>query len=205
MSPEWTARDRHLFGPGPKRMLALDAGGVRGIITVAFLERIEALLAEREGRAVRLGDWFDLIGGTSTGSMIGAALALGHAAADLQHFYRERAASVFHRPFWRIKGLQAKFDGAVLRQEIERVVGSRTLDSEDLRTGLCIVTKRMDTGSPWIVANNPCAPYWETPADRTFIGNRHYRLADMLRASSAAPVYFDPELLPIVDGADALA
>ena len=201
MSPEWTARDRHLFGPGPKRMLALDAGGVRGIITVAFLERIEALLAEREGRAVRLGDWFDLIGGTSTGSMIGAALALGHAAADLQHFYRERAASVFHRPFWRIKGLQAKFDGAVLRQEIERVVGRRTLDSEDLRTGLCIVTKRMDTGSPWIVANNPCAPYWETPADRSFIGNRHYRLADMLRASSAAPVYFDPELLPIVDGA----
>jgi uncharacterized protein len=195
------ARDRHLFGPGPKRVLALDGGGVRGIISVAFLERIEALLAAREGRTVRLGDWFDFIGGTSTGSMIAAALALGRCAEDLRHFYFDRARAVFRRPFWRIKGLQAKFDGELLRHEIEREVGERTLDSEDLLTGLCIVTKRMDTGSPWIVANNPRAPYWETPADRSFIGNRHYRLANVLRASSAAPTYFDPELLPIIDGA----
>jgi uncharacterized protein len=39
------ARDRHLFGPGPKRLLALDGGGVRGAIAVAFLERIEQLLS----------------------------------------------------------------------------------------------------------------------------------------------------------------
>ena len=38
-------RDEHLFGPGPKRILALDGGGVRGIIALAFLERIEALFA----------------------------------------------------------------------------------------------------------------------------------------------------------------
>ena len=42
-----TSRDRHLFGPGPKRLLALDGGGVRGALTVAFLERIETLLKER--------------------------------------------------------------------------------------------------------------------------------------------------------------
>jgi hypothetical protein len=59
----------------------------------------------------------------------------------------------------------------------------------------------MDTGSPWIVTNNPRAPYWETPADKSYIGNRHYRLANLVRASTAAPAYFDPELLPIVDGA----
>jgi hypothetical protein len=40
-----TPRDRHLFGPGPKRILSLDGGGVRGALTVAFLERIEALLS----------------------------------------------------------------------------------------------------------------------------------------------------------------
>src|SRR5205823_6642362 len=34
-------RDRHLYCPGPKRILALDGGGVRGAITVAFLEQIE--------------------------------------------------------------------------------------------------------------------------------------------------------------------
>jgi hypothetical protein len=63
-----SARDRHFFGPGPKRVLSLDGGGVRGVITVAFLERIEQILSEREGHEIRLGDWFDLVGGTSTGA-----------------------------------------------------------------------------------------------------------------------------------------
>jgi hypothetical protein len=196
-----TARDRHLFGPGRKRLLALDGGGVRGVITVAFLERMEAVLAAQEGRPMRLGDWFDLIGGTSTGAVIAGALALGHTTEDLKHFYLRLAPRVFRRPFWRVMGLQAKFDARALRSEIEQVVGERSLDSEDLVTGLCVIAKRMDTGSPWIIANNPRAPYWETPDNRTFIGNRHYRLANLVRASTAAPAYFDPELLPIIDGA----
>jgi hypothetical protein len=199
--PFATARDRHLFGPGPKRLLALDGGGVRGVITVAFLERMEAVLAAHEGRAVRLGDWFDLVGGTSTGAVIAGALALGHTTKELNHFYLERAPLALRRPFWRVMGLQAKFGARGLRREIERVVGERTLDSEELVTGLCVLAKRMDTGSPWIVTNNPRAPYWETPADNSYIGNRHYRLANLVRASTAAPAYFDPELLPIVDGA----
>ena len=44
------ARDRHLFGPGPKRILALDGGGVRGAISVAFLERIEKIIQEEQQR-----------------------------------------------------------------------------------------------------------------------------------------------------------
>ena len=175
---------------------------MRGVITVAFLERMEAVLTAHEERAVRLGDWFDLVGGTSTGAVIAGAIALGHTTEDLKHFYLRLAPRVFRRPFWRLMGLQAKFDAQALRHEIEQVVGERTLDSEDLVTGLCVVAKRMDTGSPWIIANNPRAPYWETPADRLFIGNRHYRLANLVRASTAAPAYFDPELLPIVDGAE---
>ena len=41
-------RDRHLFGPGPKRLLSFDGGGVRGAISVAFLERIETIFAEHQ-------------------------------------------------------------------------------------------------------------------------------------------------------------
>jgi hypothetical protein len=199
-------RDAHLFTPGPKRILALDGGGVRGALTVAFLERIEAVLRERLGQQVRLGDWFDLIGGTSTGAVIAGALALGFSASDVRDFYLRLAPRVFKRPFWRIQGLQAKFDAEALRQEIESIVRDRTLDSPDLITGLGIVTKRMDTGSPWIVANNPAAPYWETakslPGDRKqpATGNRYYRLANLVRASTAAPFYFDPEFLPIIEG-----
>jgi len=43
-------RDRHLFGPGHKRVLAFDGGGVRGAISVAFLERIEAIFKKHQCR-----------------------------------------------------------------------------------------------------------------------------------------------------------
>jgi CO/xanthine dehydrogenase FAD-binding subunit len=195
-----SARDRHLFGPGPKRILSLDGGGVRGAVTVAFLERIEAVLAEREGRDVRLCDHFDLVGGTSTGAVIAGALALGYRTSQVRDFYLRLAPRVFHKSFWRIALWQAKFDARALQEEIEAVVGTRNLDTPDLLTGLCIVTKRMDTGSPWIVANNPRSRFWDTPADGTFIGNRHFSLSNLVRASTAAPSFFDPELLPIIEG-----
>ena len=74
---KFSQRDRHLFGLGPKRILSLDGGGVRGAITIAFLERLEKLIAEIEGKPTLLSDWFDVIGGTSTGAIIAGALALG--------------------------------------------------------------------------------------------------------------------------------
>ena len=189
------SRDRHLFGPGPKRVLALDGGGVRGALTVAFLERIEALLSERDGKDVRLGDYFDLIGGTSTGAVIAGALALGYRTAQVKDFYLKLAPFAFKRQRWRIPLLQAKFDARGLRQQIEEVVGDRVLQSTDLITGYCIITKRMDTGSPWILSNNPRAPYWESSTGD--IGNKDYPLVNLVRASTAAPHFFDPELLPI--------
>ena len=63
------ARDRHLFGPGPKRILALDGGGVRGAISVAFLERIEKIIREEQQR-------------TSLAAVEGGAPQAGPAAAD---------------------------------------------------------------------------------------------------------------------------
>lgn len=194
-------RDLHLFGTGPKRILALDGGGVRGALTISFLERLEAVLEQRHGRHVRLCDYFDLIGGTSTGAIIACALALGYSAADVRELYMKLGTRVFQRPLWRIVGLQAKFDSRLLQKEIDAIIGDRTLDSPDLLTGIAIVTKRMDTGSPWILSNNPRSMYWETPADGSYIGNRLYPLGNIVRASTAAPHYFDPEEISIVDGA----
>ena len=228
-------RDRHLFGPGPKRILSFDGGGVRGAISVAFLERIEAIFTahqrkllteyidrqeqeatsgvniderklamarEKLAAPVCLADWFDLVGGTSTGSLIAGAIALGFNTSDIKAFYLDRASHVFKRPFWRIPGLQAKFDARALQQEIDSIVKKRTLDSEDLITGLSVVSKRMDTGSPWIITNNPRSPYWETKPptkdDPGHIGNRYYKLATLVRASTAAPHFFDPEIVQII-------
>ena len=194
-------RDRHLFCPGPKRILALDGGGVRGAITVAFLEQIETVLSQRLGGPIHLANWFDLIGGTSTGAVIAGALALGYTTQDIRNFYLELAPKVFRRSLWRLLRLKSKFDAAALRKEIEQIVGDRRLDTDDLYTGFCLISKRLDTGSPWIIANNPRAAYWETKAgDDGHIGNRHYPLANLVRASTAAPFYFEPEWLEIVDG-----
>jgi uncharacterized protein len=205
--PLETERDRHLFGPGPKRLLALDGGGVRGALTVAILERMEALLGEHYGREVRLGDHFDLVGGTSTGAIIAGALALGYRTAQVKDFYLRLAPFAFKRRRWSIPLLQAKFDARGLRKQIEEVVGNRVLSSPELITGFCIITKRMDTGSPWIISNNPRAPFWEDGKDddgTPFIGNKGYPLVNLVRASTAAPHFFDPELLPISQNEAAL-
>ena len=190
------SRDNHLFGPGPKQLLSLDGGGVRGAIAVAFLERIETLLQQRYGRDFCLGEHFDLVGGTSTGAIMACALALGIQTAQIKNFYLKLIPFAFKRQWWRIPVLRAKFDATSLRRKIEEVVGSRTLSSPDLITGLCIITKRMDTGRPWIISNNPRAPYWEDGDG--YIGNKHYPLVNLVRASTAAPHFFDPELLPII-------
>ena len=193
-------RDAHLFEPGPKRILSLDGGGVRGILSLAFLEKIEAEIDAIEGKPTRLCDWFDMIGGTSTGAIIASALALGYRVSEVRNFYETLGPSIFKRSRFRIVGWQAKFDARRLAQELARIIGPRLLESEDLQCGLCIVLKRMDTGSAWMVMNNPRSEFWETPSNASFTGNRHLPLANLIRASTAAPSFFDPELIEIAPG-----
>jgi hypothetical protein len=193
-------RDRHLFGEGSKRILALDGGGVRGIIAIAFLERLESLLDRAAGKPVRLCDWFDLVGGTSTGAIIAAAVALGMRTAEIKLIYQELAPEIFRKSRWRLVGRQSLFEANHLRQKLIGIIGDRKLDSDDLQTGLCIVSKRLDTGSSWILMNNPRSAYWDTPPDKSFIGNRYFSLVNLVRASAAAPHFFDPELIQIAEG-----
>src|SRR4051812_22066783 len=126
MAGNHATRDRHLFGAGPKRLLSLDGGGVRGVISVAFLERVEALLSAQTGTEVRLGDWFDLIGGTSTGAILATGLALGKSTGELKDIYHQLAPHAFRRSRFRIPFLQPKFDVAGLRREVEAIVGEQT-------------------------------------------------------------------------------
>ena len=74
-----------LTAPGQKRILSLDGGGIRGILTLGFLEHIEEMLAkENNDPDFRLCDYFDLIGGTSTGSIIASCLAIGMKASEVK-------------------------------------------------------------------------------------------------------------------------
>ena len=65
--------------PGPKKILALDGGGIRGMITVEVLAEIETLLRQKLGRGddFVLADYFDFVSGTSTGAIIAACISIG--------------------------------------------------------------------------------------------------------------------------------
>ncbi|MGZ5889558.1 MAG: patatin-like phospholipase family protein [Hyphomicrobium sp.] len=191
----------------PKRILSLDGGGTKGIIEIAFLEKIESLLAGRTSNpaAFRLCDYFDLIGGTSTGSIIATALALGMTAAEVKDLYFRLARKIFRKPWFGIPGFAPRFHARGLGKVLLEVLGERPLESEDLKTGLAIIAKRLDTGSPWVLTNNPRSKFWNDP-DRDaatgkvlHIGNRHYRVREVLRASTAAPYYFSPKKIRIVE------
>jgi len=197
-----------LHAPGPKRILALDGGGTRGIVTIAFLEEIERQLAEATGRGsdFRLCEYFDLIGGTSVGAMIATMLAMGERAADIRVRFLAWAPEIFDGRET-LLGVK-RFDARQLMNRVRGVVGDHTrLDTDTLKTGLAIVTKRVDTGSVWVLCNNPKLPFWpDGPVDENgrpqWRGNQSYNLARLVRASTAAPYHFTPVSIDIAEDED---
>jgi patatin-like phospholipase/acyl hydrolase len=119
------AAQQRLTDAGPKRILALDGGGVRGIVSIAFLERIERLLAEATGRGAdfRLSDYFDLIGGTSVGSMLATMLAMGDSVAEVRERFERWAPEIF-RGRDTLIGVKT-FDARQLINRIRGVLGTR--------------------------------------------------------------------------------
>ncbi|ADU00246.1 MULTISPECIES: patatin-like phospholipase family protein [Mycolicibacterium] len=193
-------RDDHLFGAGPKRILALDGGGIRGALTLGYLGRMEDILRDRHGGdpEFRLCDYFDLIGGTSTGSIIATGLALGFAVDELVDLYRSLGEKVFDKSRLRLGLFGAKFPKEPLLRALDTHFGDMTLGGDELRTGLMIMTKRLDTGSPWLLHNNPRGKYFD--GDGGSYPNRDLLLRNIVRASTAAPHYFEPETLRIAPG-----
>jgi uncharacterized protein len=194
------ARDQHFTDSGPKRILSLDGGGLRGILSLGILRRVEGLLRERHGNdaSFRLCHYFDLIAGTSTGAIIAAALALGMTVDEVIADYQQLGREVFCKNWLRQGILRARYDQAALVSNLKRVFGEQiTLGDPTIKTGLLIMTKRLDTGSPWPLGNNPKGRYFRAGRDATWISNADYPLWQVVRASTAAPSYFDPEPITI--------
>ena len=160
-----------LTSAGPKRILALDGGGIRGSLTVGFLKRIEEILRQRHGRPdLLLCDYFDLIGGTSTGAIIAAALAIGMSAGDVEQTYLEFGGEVFNDRenrfgLPRLGLMRGRYNAEPLQRKLKDYFGDRTLGDESIRTGLCIVTKRADTSSIWPLINHPGGRYFPKNGD----------------------------------------
>lgn len=183
---------------GPKRILTIDGGGVRGMIAIQFLQEIENHVCDANQGQV-LADHFDLIGGTSTGSIIATLLSLGKSVAEIDQIYRSFAQLIFKKRWLGAAlggNLSSRFSKSAFKQLCRELLGDLTIGAEQIRTGLMIVTRRTDTGSPWVVHNNPNGFYYACD-DGSFFPNSELRLAQVVMASCSAPTFFEPEEIEI--------
>jgi hypothetical protein len=174
----------------PRRMLALDGGGIRGLITLGILEGIEKLVSERTKKP--LHEYFDYIAGTSTGAIIAAGLSRGMTIADLIQFYRSFGKQMFD-PSTLIDRIKYLYTADPLKEQLQKTFGPDTrLNPDGLKCLLLVVTKNVTTDSPWPISSNPEAKY--NDPDRKDC-NLQIPLWQLVRASTAAPVYFPAEVL----------
>ena len=137
-----------------------------------------------------LGDWFDYVGGTSTGAIIAGGVAIGLPVEPDPALYASnmRARSSPGPGCFdlaEVRGTTRTGIEEVLRREFGE---DRTLGSADLRCLLLLGLRNTSTGSPWPVSSNPAGRYNQGPGS-----NLDLPLWQLVRASSAAPTFFVPE------------
>jgi hypothetical protein len=159
-----------------KTILSIDGGGIRGIIPLACLARLEAI----EGKPCR--EIFDMVVGTSTGAVIAAGIALGLDADRLLELYRGLARQAFRKlPWWKIllNLGNHRYGNEFIARTLDSIGADISLNSlpiDILITGKSTETSRTD----FFVRDNPTnGSLWGT-----------MRLRDAVLASIAVPTYF---------------
>lgn len=175
----------------PYRVLSLDGGGMRGIYTGAFLARLTDQFARIRGEnALDLGLGFDLITGTSTGAIVGCALAVGRPMSEVVKLYREHGSKIFpHRIAGKTSAAFRATQGAryvrqgdkALREALHAVLGKTTMLEVFVGRGisLSIPAVLMSEHRAWVFKRTP----------RSGVRDDHYPLVDVCMATSAAPIY----------------
>ncbi len=178
---------------GPRKLLAIDGGGIRGVLSLKILEQIEQLLIKESNRAdYRLADYFDYVAGTSTGGIIAAGIALGMSVMEILDFYLNNGAAMFDKAGI-IRRVQYQYKSEPLALQLQQVFGATTtLAAPEVETLLLLVMRNATTDSPWPISNNPFAKYNDLKHPAC---NLHLPLWQLVRASTAAPTYFPPELI----------
>jgi patatin-like phospholipase/acyl hydrolase len=162
------------------KILAIDGGGFKGAYSAHLLKRIE----------VECGiDWrrdFDLLAGTSTGSIIAVGLALGKSASEVLDMYAQRGSEIFRKPLVPRCGLFAsKYSKSSLRSVLDGFFGDVKLG--EINTPLII---------PATDIGNGCVHVFKSAYDEEFVRDLEVRVADAVLASCSAPTYFPPMFLP---------
>lgn len=169
--------------PRPYRILTLDGGGIRGIIPVVWLERLERHLAGP------VHGHFDLIAGTSVGAILGCAFAMGMTAKEAHGMWLDSAHIAFAKPAKlseharRIAaraGLMAKYDSAGLEALLQSIF-------KDLRMG--------DLGRPTLALSYDLSTMKVQVFSSAKEEHKGLFVWEVCRASTAAPLFWDPHMM----------
>jgi len=198
-SPEKSALARQIRQSKPvRRILSLDGGGVRGVFAIEILARIEELLRLKTGnQSAVLSDYFDFVGGTSTGAIIATCVSWGMPMAQIRQFYQEKAREIFANAAWYLRYKHKFVAHNITRLLCEQFVDDdgqeALLGTSKLKTVLLVAMQNVSTGSAWPVTNNPFAKYNDPYSSPD--SNLRIPLWKLVRASTAAPTFFEPETI----------
>jgi patatin-like phospholipase/acyl hydrolase len=197
---------------GRNRILTLDGGGVRGFFSIEILGRMEQMLRDHLGKPrLVLADHFDFIAGTSTGAIIATLLSWGEPVEAIRKLYNDRCREIFPKfapwKVWHLRRVtRALYNSEPLSVFLRNFFidpdtqETALLRTKRLRTKLLVCMRNATTGSAWPITNNPNAKYnLEDIPDC----NLNIPLWQLVRASTAAPVFFLPEKIKV--GSNAFA
>ena len=166
----------------PFRVLSLDGGGIKGIFPAAVLASLEKSFLE--GKSV--GDYFDLIAGTSTGGILALGLGAGLTAEEILRMYLDEGHRVFPSNERGLVGrarrlLSAQYDRGPLDKLLNHRLGGKTMRESKYR--LLIPSTEGRNGEVWVF-KTPHHPDYKLDGDES--------MASVAAATSAAPTYFMP-------------
>jgi len=169
------------------RILAMDGGGIRGLVLVELLRKLEA----DTGR--RITDLFDVICGTSAGGLLALALLLGRSLVQIEEQFW-RISSLVFRKGWFTTAQQltytgSKYDARVLEDLFRDQYGTgHLLDSPERPYCFMVSTLASVVPAQPFVWRNYTYP---TEMHSRYPGTCNASIVTALRATSAAPSYFD--------------
>jgi predicted acylesterase/phospholipase RssA len=169
---------------GLYRILALDGGGAKGFYTLGALKEMEGLLD------CPLYKRFDLIFGTSTGSIIAALLALGYSVDAIHDLYTQHVPTVM-----RIKKASGK--SAALKRLGDEVFGDKTFGA--VKTAVGIVATRWVIERPMIFKGSITQAHGR---EGTFVPGFGVTISDAVQASCSAYPFFERKTVRTAKGDD---
>lgn len=174
----------------PFRILSLDGGGAKGFYTLGVLREIEALTD------APLCETFDLVFGTSTGSIIAALLALGYRVDEVHELYRKHVPKV-------MKATSRAARSAALQNLADEILGDTAFEAVKTRIG--IVATNWNNERPMIFKGDPAQAHGRSAS---FVPGFGCTLADAVQASCSAFPFFEKRIvttsygdqIPLIDG-----